>query len=361
MATLTTTRRTYKDTGSTNDVYCLRIVTSAGVTYRFTDSAADLVMTTYNNAGTAAALPSAVTYTSVAIDFSASSIIEAQPSAVDINAVFTELGIGKYELKGARFYVFITDFNNPVEDDEAKFTGIWTSADVRDGEIKLRARSLIDVLNVPAGRVRSTRCNVQFGSALCRFPIELSTWQASTAVTAPTDGDARTLVVVEGSTQRFPFYCSTAGTTGSTEPTWPGSGSVTDGSAVWTRLDLPYIMTDLQQASTYTSGSLTDSVFISVNGAAVLTAMAGGTVEITSGTGAGQKRIITGYGGGNYFFTIDLPWEIAPDITSRYTIKIGCAKRLSEDCATTYNNYHNFQGYPYLPGETNLGYVGGTK
>lgn len=30
------------------------------------------------------------------------------------------------------------------------------------------------------------------------------------------------------------FYCSTPGTTGTTEPTWPTSGTVTDGSVTWT-------------------------------------------------------------------------------------------------------------------------------
>ncbi len=48
---------------------------------------------------------------------------------------------------------------------------------------------------------------------------------------------ARTLgTLVQGSVAGVPsvFICTTAGTTGSTQPTWPASGTVTDGTVVWT-------------------------------------------------------------------------------------------------------------------------------
>jgi hypothetical protein len=51
-----------------------------------------------------------------------------------------------------------------------------------------------------------------------------SAWAATTAYLA----DA--LVVASGKL----YKCTTAGTSGSTAPTWPASGTVTDGTAVWT-------------------------------------------------------------------------------------------------------------------------------
>ena len=43
-------------------------------------------------------------------------------------------------------------------------------------------------------------------------------------------------------------------------------------------------------------------------------------VEITAGTGAGQKRMITDYAGGTDTATVDSNWGTNPDATSDYSI-----------------------------------------
>jgi hypothetical protein len=57
----------------------------------------------------------------------------------------------------------------------------------------------------------------------------ISVWAASTAI-------ALNALYMPTSAKENGYYykCTTAGTTGATEPTWPTSGTVTDGTAVWT-------------------------------------------------------------------------------------------------------------------------------
>ena len=54
-------------------------------------------------------------------------------------------------------------------------------------------------------------------------------WQASTAYAL---GDKRIPTSPNGSY----YQCTTAGSSGAAEPTWPASGTVSDGTAVWTRM-----------------------------------------------------------------------------------------------------------------------------
>jgi len=88
--------------------------------------------------------------------------------------------------------------------------------------------------------------DILFGSTASAWPAQTSgnyyiglikatgTWTASTAYTS------NQLIIPYtgfGSIQRL-YRCTTAGTTGSTEPTWPttANGTVTDGSVVWTEV-----------------------------------------------------------------------------------------------------------------------------
>lgn len=51
-------------------------------------------------------------------------------------------------------------------------------------------------------------------------------------------------VVVAGRSQPHAFQASTAGTSGAVEPTWPATGTIADGSVVWT--ELPFFSVDTQ-------------------------------------------------------------------------------------------------------------------
>ena len=56
-----------------------------------------------------------------------------------------------------------------------------------------------------------------------------SLWAPSTAVVL-----GEKSYPISSATESRYFECTTAGTTGASEPTWPTSGTVNDGTAVWT-------------------------------------------------------------------------------------------------------------------------------
>lgn len=78
------------------------------------------------------------------------------------------------------------------------------------------------------------------------MPSDISTWAASTAYALK--AWARPLT---GSPSLYLFECTTAGTSDSSEPTWPSTvaGTVTDGSVVWTAREARELPDELQLAA----------------------------------------------------------------------------------------------------------------
>lgn len=362
MAIITAARRVYKDTDNTTDCVCIRIGLTNGSIFRFTDNVVNLIMTQTNNNGVLQSLPGAVTYSALdGFNISAFGSSEMSASDLDIEGILRSGGIEREKLHAglfdrARIYVFYTSYKNPVEDDEKKFTGFWGSAETVDKEFKLRFTSLIDALNVDVGEVRTVRCRVALGSSRCGVRISASDWQASTSYLASIDRDARVGNVVKPTVQTGYWYrCVTAGTSGVSEPTFPTSldATVSDGTVVWAAIRANIFLSSVDTIS---------GVILTINDtppADFNSHASNGFVEITSGTGVGQKRKIISNTGVE--FTLEAPFVLDPNASDTVSINAGCTKRLIEDCGARYNNTYNYQGDPYLPGSTNVGYVGGTK
>ncbi len=79
------------------------------------------------------------------------------------------------------------------------------------------------------------------------MPDQIADWGATTAKTAGV------WVRATSPSSLLRFECTTAGTTGATEPTWPTTvgGTVTDGSVVWTARAASEMPADLQDAVIY--------------------------------------------------------------------------------------------------------------
>ena len=154
-------------------------------------------------------------------------------------------------------------------------------------------------------------------------------WQASCAylagqVARPTTGNSHL------------YQCTTAGTTGATQPTWPtAGGTVTDGTAVWTDLGTSATAAILTKAATATgtgltvgfgrSGSLVQmtsfsSHHIIPSGSVPAAAVTGGagtgaTVAVSGTDVAHQVTLTTGTGpaaGEQFVLTFALPFAARP-------------------------------------------------
>ena len=107
-------------------------------------------------------------------------------------------------------------------------------------------------------------------------PIDtLPTWQATTAYLLGND-------VKSVSSNGFVYQCTTAGTSGSTEPTWPISGfgsTVVDGTIVWTLVSAHHPKTEVTLA--LTSGALaTNTPGAALSVGTIVNSTAANAVEI---------------------------------------------------------------------------------
>ena len=106
-----------------------------------------------------------------------------------------------------------------------------------------------------------------------------STWAASTAY-------ALDALVIPTSPDKFGYKCTTAGTSGTAEPTWPTTvgATVTDNTVVWTCYEVRTVGTRSQSATDKIRwvGTLTSAIAQTITNAGNFTAANGGTLIVHS-------------------------------------------------------------------------------
>lgn len=359
MATITAARKAYKNTGVVTDAQCVRIVRKDGTVLRFTDSVKDLLMTTYvDTSGVVQSLPSTVTYTSLGYVATATDGGgNMTPGNVDLEGILATGHITRNDLKKglynqARIYVFYTNYNLPIEDEEKVISGFWGEATISDGTYSTTFRSLIDVLSTRTGKSYSPTCTARLGDSKCGVQLVPGDWLASTSYTALDSNDAKIGNIVTPTVQNGWFYkCTVSGTSGGTEPTWPTTlgATVADGGATWEAI-YPYTQTG-------TIDSSADRLsFIDAARVEPGDWWAQGKLEFTSGDNTGMivdvKQSTT---------TITIKQEVPFDIVAGdgYTITVGCSKRITSDCKGKFSNVYNNQSFPHIPGPRKISKFGG--
>ena len=89
----------------------------------------------------------------------------------------------------------------------------------------------------------------------------------------------------------------------------------------------------------------TTTVTLATGASSTDNAYTGSYIKITSGTGSGQNRVITGYVGATKVATVATAWDTNPSITSLYSI------------VNTVKCYHNRHFYSTIPKATTVGAV----
>lgn len=216
---------------------------------------------------------------------------------------------------------------------------------------------LVELLSNTVGRKYSRICSHTLGDANCGIELRPATWQASTAVVLL---EACLASSYDGVRQ----VCTTAGTTGASEPTWsttPG-GTTSDGTAEWTCY--PAYVLQGSVTATADTQSFVDITRVEADGY-----LNYGRLLWTGGLNSGIDRVVKeSAADGSIMLHDTLPFDIT--IGDTYEVEIGCNHLLkmpgdvwgspyTGDCRAKFNtedggNAKNYAGFPEQPGNDQL-------
>lgn len=219
------------------------------------------------------------------------------------------------------------------------------------GQVKVEGASLRFELMGPEkrleqniGRTLTVNCPWNFGDAKCGISTSVSAWAATTAYTV---GDE---VKPTAANAAGWFRVTVAGTSAGSEPSWPGSGTIVDGTVTWKFFRARRL--------TGTVSGVTSKRQFAATGLNVASDHFGeGMLTWLTGSNAGQIRRIRSDNGSGAF-VIHIPAFDTIVIGDTFTAIVGCHHRLAEDCIAKHANAEasssqtlRFGGFPFLAPE----------
>jgi len=210
-------------------------------------------------------------------------------------------------------------------------------------------RGMADFLQQRRVNRYSVTCRVELRDTECSVRLEPPVWTATTAFTVRPTGDAGAGSVVRPTTENGRhFKCTTAGTSGGSEPSWDLTiGNTTaDGSVVWTTiqaLTLTGTLTGVTDSSNFADTSRTEADDFWTFG--LLTFTTGNNIGI--GIEVKDYTLSTGA----FELYTAMPFTVVSGDT--YEVHAGCDKKLTT-CKTKFDNVFNFRGEPHVPGQDHL-------
>lgn len=190
------------------------------------------------------------------------------------------------------------------------------------------------------GRSLTVNCPWNFGDAKCGISTSASAWAGSTAYAVGDEVTPTDLTALGW------FRVTVAGTSASWEPTWPGAGTIVDGTVTWKFFRARRL--------TGTVSGVTSKRAFAATGVTVASDHFGeGMLTWLTGGNAGQiRRIRTDSGSGA--FVIHIPSFDTIVIGDTFEAIVGCRHRIAEDCVTKHANAEasssqtlRFGGFPF--------------
>lgn len=334
--TLTPEWKTHLAKGTTTLAYCIKVTLTNGTIYGFTSHSEDIVL-------------SGVTYKS-AMGITASALSSGEdmaPGNMEALGFFSATGVLWADVKAGRFnsathdtyLVNYADLSMPPLEMTSGPLGVITS---RGNQYNFELKDWLELLRKNIGYATSPYCRVKrLGNSICGVRVDPPVWLASTAYTLTKIGDQMQGSVVKPNAYNERIYkCTTAGTSGGTEPTWNTTigGTTSDGSVTWTTYEA------ITKQGTVT-GLVVGSGFLDT----VRTEASGfykyGTVLWTTGLNAGFESEVKASNANQVDFYLPTPFAVA--LGDEYHIVRGCDR--SEPACKIFENFWNFDGEPHKP------------
>lgn len=262
-----------------------------------------------------------------------------------------DLHAGRYE--GAVVTMFEVDWQDPGAGQDIKLAGVIGKAETKGEEFVVEFRTWPALMSRNISMTIGPQCLHSFGSDAstarkpltgCHVDLDPPEWAASTAYTAIKEGDRKVGDRVKPTSPNGRWYaCTTAGTSGASEPSWPTTigATVSDGTVTWTA----------EQALVFEGEvtAVTNRISFSASGIGVAEDFfARGWIEWLTGANADKgvkSPVATDDGAG--VLKLYRPTIEPISIGDTFTIHAGCDK--SQDACVGFSNWHNFSGQPYVP------------
>ena len=179
MRSLTAKRLAEIASGTTTDAFFMRIVRPDSVTFGLTTHVENMVLDSVTYYSTAGYTPSASSANdTVAVNyFDFSGLLDS------------DVGITRGDIQAGLFYnarvtVFVTNYNDPVVDEDIRAAGFLGRASLMDGRYQIEYRSLAQKLQQSTGRLITQLCPYQLGETACG--VNLASYTTTGSVTTVT-------------------------------------------------------------------------------------------------------------------------------------------------------------------------------
>ena len=316
-----------------------------------------------------------------------------------------DLLAGLYDF--AKVEVFTVDWDNVAGGIVQRLiTGRLGGVTVEDGQYKAELFGLSQQMQKGIGEVYAAACQADLGDSRCGIELLPADWVADTdyalgdevsassydarryVATVPgtsndTEGEptwdtttgntttevestvwAATTVYALGKAVRptvdngYAYECTTPGTSGGSQPTWPTNVGATeaDGTVVWTcRAYVEWTCADARTKNFTVTGVTDTRIFTDSARTEANAEFDGGLVTWLTGNNAGYTMDCKKYTLTSPTTTIELhePMPFTIQVGDTGTITQGCDKSATT-CKNTFSNLVNFRGFPHVPGQQKL-------
>ncbi len=274
----------------------------------------------------------------------------------------------------AEIKIFLLDWKDTSLDAIALRRGFIGEISTGEKSFKAELRGMLQRYSEEIIEIYTPDCMVDLGSTRCGERLNPPLWTATTAFTVRPVRDARLGSVVKPTAfNDRHFKCTTAGTSGASEPSWNLTlgGTTSDGTVTWTTIQARTIET---KVTTVTNNR---EFVVDYTGDAPDAFLTGGLVKFQNRKNAGINMEIKTWTLSTKKLILFLPMPftvdggtdtllLLEDGTGNLLLESGTDQLLLEDgdtihiqagclkdvptCRDTFDNIFNIIGFPYVPG-----------